>query len=141
MHQRRRSPSRRVPATYSSIRIGECVAFAHLPRGTLTDSSLFQPLPLGGLALKSRSALPSLTRSRSSRSGNIPNELMATYYRQRASAGLLADLDCGVLRACVPLEQRHDPGRLNLKYPALPATIAPRSGQRCRTLVLKRGCR
>lgn len=130
-----------MPATHSSIRIGECVAFAHLLRDTLTDSSLFQPLPLGGLALKNRSALPPLTRSRSSQLSNIPNTLMATYYRQRAGAGLLADLDCGVLRAGVPLEQRHDPGRLNLKYPALPATIAPRSGQRCRTLVLKRGCR
>lgn len=55
----------------------------------MTDSSLFQPLTLGGLALKNRIALPPLTRSRSSQPGNIPNDLMATYYRQRASAGFM----------------------------------------------------
>jgi N-ethylmaleimide reductase len=33
--------------------------------------------------------LPPLTRSRSTQPGNIPNALMAEYYRQRSSAGLL----------------------------------------------------
>lgn len=55
----------------------------------MTDLSLFHPLTLGGLQLKNRIALPPLTRSRSSQPGNIPNELMATYYRQRASAGFM----------------------------------------------------
>lgn len=63
------------------------------PRDTLTDSSLFHPLSLAGLVLENRSALPPLPRSYSSQPGNIPNDLMATYHRQRAGAGLLADLD------------------------------------------------
>lgn len=55
----------------------------------MTDSSLFDPLSLGGLTLKSRIALPPLTRSRSSQPGNIPNALMADYYRQRSTAGFM----------------------------------------------------
>jgi N-ethylmaleimide reductase len=55
----------------------------------MIDSSLFQPLSLGGLTLRNRVALPPLTRSRSSQPGDIPNELMATYYRQRATAGFM----------------------------------------------------
>ena len=55
----------------------------------MTESSLFQPLSLGGLTLKNRIALPPLTRSRSSQPGDIPNSLMTAYYRQRATAGLM----------------------------------------------------
>lgn len=33
--------------------------------------------------------MPPLTRSRSTVPGNIPNEVMATYYAQRASAGFM----------------------------------------------------
>ena len=55
----------------------------------MTDSSLFDPLSLGGLTLRNRIVLPPLTRSRSAQPGDIPNELMATYYRQRATAGLM----------------------------------------------------
>ncbi|SDH57624.1 N-ethylmaleimide reductase [Pseudomonas flavescens] len=51
--------------------------------------SLFQPLRLGGLVLNNRIALPPLTRSRSSQPGDIPNALMAAYYRQRAAAGFM----------------------------------------------------
>ncbi|MET3714287.1 alkene reductase [Pseudomonas sp. PvP001] len=55
----------------------------------MTDASLFTPLTLGGLTLKNRIALPPLTRSRSSQPGDVPNALMSTYYRQRASAGFM----------------------------------------------------
>ncbi|WP_191488736.1 alkene reductase, partial [Pseudomonas sp. FEN] len=55
----------------------------------MTDLSLFQPLALGGLKLRNRIALPPLTRSRSSQPGNVPNDLMATYYTQRATAGFM----------------------------------------------------
>lgn len=55
----------------------------------MTDLSLFQPLALGNLKLKNRIVLPPLTRSRSSQPGNIPNDLMAAYYRQRATAGFI----------------------------------------------------
>lgn len=48
---------------------------------------LFSPYSLGDLALKNRIVMAPMTRSRAT--GNIPNELMATYYGQRAGAGLL----------------------------------------------------
>jgi len=48
---------------------------------------LFEPYDLGGITLKNRIAMAPMTRSRAI--GNIPNELMAEYYSQRADAGLL----------------------------------------------------
>lgn len=51
-------------------------------------SSLFEPLQLGELTLKNRVIMAPLTRCRSS-VGRVPNALMAEYYRQRASAGLI----------------------------------------------------
>lgn len=50
---------------------------------------LFQPLPLGGLALPNRIVMPPMTRSRASQPGDVPNALMAEYYAQRAGAGLI----------------------------------------------------
>ena len=50
--------------------------------------SLFDPLPLGDLVLTNRVIMAPLTRSRSGPS-RIPNALMAEYYVQRASAGLI----------------------------------------------------
>ncbi|WP_316157679.1 alkene reductase [Cupriavidus sp. BIC8F] len=55
----------------------------------MKDSTLFTKTELGPYTLKNRIVLPPLTRSRSSQPGNIPNELMATYYRQRAGAGFM----------------------------------------------------
>jgi len=52
-------------------------------------SSLFESVKLGRLNLKNRIVLPPLTRSRSTQPGNIPNDLMATYYAQRATAGFM----------------------------------------------------
>jgi len=52
-------------------------------------SKLFQNLSLGPYVLQNRIVLPPLTRSRSTQPGNIPNELMATYYQQRAGAGFM----------------------------------------------------
>lgn len=51
--------------------------------------TLFSPLTLGGMTLRNRIALPPMTRDRSSQPGNIPNQMMADYYRQRASAGFM----------------------------------------------------
>lgn len=44
-----------------------------------------------GQALKTnnRIVMAPMTRSRTSQPGDIPNEMMAEYYRQRASAGLI----------------------------------------------------
>lgn len=52
-------------------------------------SSLFESVKLGAFDLKNRIVLPPLTRSRSTQPGNIPNELMAAYYSQRATAGFM----------------------------------------------------
>ena len=48
---------------------------------------LYLPGSLGSLTLQNRLVMSPMTRSRAI--GNIPNELMAEYYRQRASAGLI----------------------------------------------------
>ena len=49
---------------------------------------LLSPVQLGDLSLPNRVVLAPLTRSRAGES-RIPNDLMATYYTQRASAGLI----------------------------------------------------
>lgn len=48
---------------------------------------LFSPYPLGTLNLSNRIVMAPMTRSRAI--NNIPNELMAEYYAQRANAGLI----------------------------------------------------
>ena len=49
---------------------------------------LFSPIKIGKLNLKNRVIMAPLTRCRSVEE-NVPNDLMATYYAQRASAGLI----------------------------------------------------
>ncbi|MFA6500161.1 MAG: alkene reductase, partial [Desulfurivibrionaceae bacterium] len=49
---------------------------------------LFEPLSIGNLHFKNRIALAPMTRSRAT-SARVANELMAEYYHQRSSAGLL----------------------------------------------------
>lgn len=49
--------------------------------------SLFTPYNLGNIELKNRVVMAPMTRCRAI--GNIPNELMAKYYEQRAGAGLI----------------------------------------------------
>ena len=51
-------------------------------------ASLFSPYQLGDLALTNRFVMSPMTRSRALE-GNVPNPLAATYYAQRASAGLI----------------------------------------------------
>ena len=50
-------------------------------------SLLFSKTTLGSLSLQNRLVMCPLTRSRAI--GNVPNDLMAEYYAQRASAGLI----------------------------------------------------
>ena len=52
----------------------------------MTD--LFSPLRLGAIELANRVVMSSLTRNRAG-VGNVPTDLVAEYYRQRASAGLI----------------------------------------------------
>ncbi len=51
-------------------------------------TSLFDPAQMGDLQLRNRIIMAPLTRCRAS-AGRVPNVLMAEYYRQRASAGLI----------------------------------------------------
>ena len=50
-------------------------------------TSLFEPVTAGALHLKNRIVMAPLTRNRAP--GALPTPLMAEYYAQRASAGLL----------------------------------------------------
>jgi 2,4-dienoyl-CoA reductase-like NADH-dependent reductase (Old Yellow Enzyme family) len=59
--------------------------------------SLFNPLQLGAIELPNRILMAPLTRARAGREG-IPNELMARYYAQRASAGLIISEATGITR-------------------------------------------
>jgi len=50
--------------------------------------NLFSPIKLGPYSLPNRIAMAPMTRCRAG-AGNVPSDLAATYYSQRASAGLL----------------------------------------------------
>ncbi|MEZ6185407.1 MAG: alkene reductase [Planctomycetota bacterium] len=75
----------------------------------MTDP-LFTPFDLGALRLPNRAVMAPMTRSRAL--GNVPNELMATYYAQRAGAGLI------VSEATAP-----SPNALG--YPRIPGLFSP----------------
>jgi N-ethylmaleimide reductase len=51
------------------------------------DYKLFTPANVGSITLANRMVMSPMTRSRAI--GNIPNELMAAYYKQRSGAGLI----------------------------------------------------
>ncbi|MCX2742038.1 alkene reductase [Pontibacter anaerobius] len=50
---------------------------------------LLKPIKLHDLELKNRVIMAPMTRSRAANEGNVPNDIMATYYAQRAGAGLI----------------------------------------------------
>jgi N-ethylmaleimide reductase len=52
------------------------------------EPTLFSPYLLGDIPLNNRMVMAPMTRSRAL-DGNVPNPLAATYYAQRASAGLI----------------------------------------------------
>ncbi len=55
----------------------------------MAQDPLFQPLQFGALNLANRVLMPPMTRSRAAQPGDVPTALMAEYYAQRASAGLI----------------------------------------------------
>jgi N-ethylmaleimide reductase len=57
-------------------------------RQTSSAPNLFSPVEVGPLMLRNRIVMAPLTRSRAG-AGNVPNQLNALYYAQRASAGLI----------------------------------------------------
>src|SRR4051794_21645389 len=60
-------------------------------------AALFDSLKLGSIELPNRIVMAPLTRARAGRKA-IPNELMAAYYAQRASAGLIISEATGISR-------------------------------------------
>ncbi|EOV9671683.1 alkene reductase [Cronobacter turicensis] len=55
----------------------------------MQDEKLFTPLKVGAITAPNRVFMAPLTRLRSIEPGDIPTAMMAEYYRQRASAGLI----------------------------------------------------
>ena len=55
----------------------------------MSSEKLFSPLKVGAITAANRVFMAPLTRLRSIEPGDIPTPLMAEYYRQRASAGLI----------------------------------------------------
>lgn len=59
------------------------------PRTSQLDDTLLSPVELGDLRLPNRVVMAPLTRSRASQPGDVPTMMNATYYQQRAGAGLI----------------------------------------------------
>ncbi|TWV48524.1 alkene reductase [Streptomyces misionensis] len=71
------------------------------------DSGLFEPARLGPLHLPNRLVMAPLTRNRAAADG-VPEPIMATYYAQRASAGLI-------------IAEATTPNAVGQTYPHIPA--------------------
>lgn len=76
---------------------------------SLSNTALFTPVKLGTLELPNRVIMAPLTRTRAI--NHQPNELMAEYYAQRASAGLLIS-ECTMVSEGTSAFG-HDPGIYN----------------------------
>ena len=59
-------------------------------------ATLFEPITLGEIEAKNRIFMAPLTRGRADMPGAVPNDMMATYYRQRAGAGLIISEGTGI---------------------------------------------
>lgn len=74
------------PAFYDYFRSIEWITFGET-FNSYSMKTLFAPYNKHGLSLKNHMVMAPMTRSRAL--GNIPNDLMATYYGQRAGVGLI----------------------------------------------------
>ncbi|MFI9208938.1 alkene reductase [Streptomyces sp. NPDC053253] len=74
---------------------------------TPATSPLFEPTHLGALPLRNRLVMAPMTRNRASATG-VPEPIMATYYAQRASAGLI-------------IAEAATPNAVGATYPNIPA--------------------
>lgn len=70
---------------------------------------IFQPFTLGTLQLKNHVVMAPMTRSRAL--NNLPNDLMATYYKQRSGAGLI-------------ITEGTSPSPEGLGYPRIPGVFS-----------------
>ncbi|MCB1699146.1 MAG: alkene reductase, partial [Halioglobus sp.] len=59
--------------------------------------ALFEPIKLGAISAPNRILMAPLTRARAGMDA-VPTEIMATYYSQRASAGLIISEATGISR-------------------------------------------
>jgi N-ethylmaleimide reductase len=73
-------------------------------------ASLFSPFALGPLSLPNRIVMSPMTRNRSP--GSVPGPIVATYYAQRASAGLI-------------VTEGTSPSPNGLGYPRIPGIFSP----------------
>ncbi|MEE4288558.1 MAG: alkene reductase [Erythrobacter sp.] len=64
----------------------------------MQHEALFQPLKMGALEARNRIFMAPLTRGRAAEPMFTPNAMMATYYRQRAGAGLILTEATGISR-------------------------------------------
>jgi 2,4-dienoyl-CoA reductase-like NADH-dependent reductase (Old Yellow Enzyme family) len=71
-----------------ATRMTDSLAAEQPPCGTVPASLLFKTLKVGALSLPNRILMAPLTRCRAG-TGGVPTALMAQYYTQRASAGLI----------------------------------------------------
>jgi N-ethylmaleimide reductase len=62
---------------------------SHFKIKIMSFNKLFSPCELNGLELKNRFLMAPMTRSRATQPGDVPNALMAEYYAQRSSAGII----------------------------------------------------
>ncbi|MEP3029698.1 MAG: alkene reductase [Erythrobacter sp.] len=60
------------------------------------NDALFRPLKMGALEAKNRIFMAPLTRGRAADPMFTPNDLMATYYRQRSNAGMILTEATGI---------------------------------------------
>ena len=81
----RGTPTYRLPSI-AALRI--YVFTCHLHAGFCWMTTLFDPIRVGHIDCASRIVMAPLTRNRAG-PGNVPTALMAKYYAQRASAGLI----------------------------------------------------
>ncbi|MGW7008537.1 alkene reductase [Streptomyces sp. NPDC054933] len=84
-------------------------------------TTAFDPIVLGGRRLASRIAMAPMTRSRAFGPGAEPTELMATYYAQRAGAGLI-------------VTEGIQPSPVGQGYPDTPGLHTPRQVAAWRTV-------
>jgi N-ethylmaleimide reductase len=62
---------------------------SHFKIKIMSFNKLFSSYELNGLELKNRFLMAPMTRSRATQPGDVPNALMAEYYAQRSSAGII----------------------------------------------------
>src|SRR5690606_13014247 len=106
-------------------------------REPLQMAPLFDPTTLGDLPLKNRIVMAPLTRCRAD-AGGVPSELMAEYYRQRASAGLI--LSAATAVTPMGVGDPHTPGIWSAEQMTGWSKAAARSPRPCTPPAARSSC-